>query len=49
MTMPQILKFVDFTKTQKSRYFENETLIFLRKKKFNNYISRATLRQKKRF
>ena len=25
MMTPQILKFVDFTKTQKSRYLENET------------------------
>ena len=30
--MSQILKFVDFTKTQKSTYVENETLFFLRKK-----------------
>ena len=29
----QILKFVDFTKTQKSRYLENETLFFLQIKK----------------
>ena len=26
---PQILKFVDFTKTQRSRYIENQTLLFL--------------------
>ena len=26
---PQILKFVDFTKTQRSRYIENQTLFFL--------------------
>ena len=25
----QILKYVDFTRTQKSRYLENETLFFL--------------------
>ena len=29
MMMSRILKFVDFTKTQKSRYLENETLFFL--------------------
>ena len=29
MITPQILKFVDFTKTQKSRYVEHETLFFL--------------------
>ena len=29
MMMSQILKSVDFTKTQKSRYLENETLFFL--------------------
>ena len=27
--MSQILKFVDFTKTQKFRYLENETLFFI--------------------
>ena len=41
----QILNNVDFTKTQKSRYLENETL-FLQIKKIINYTSRATLRQK---
>ena len=41
----QILKFVDFTKTQKSRYLENKTF-FLRIKKFISYISRAALWQK---
>ena len=29
----QILKYVDFTKTQKSKYLENETLFFLKIKK----------------
>ena len=29
MMTSQILKFVDFTKTQKSRYLENEKLFFL--------------------
>ena len=41
----QILKFVDFTKTQKSRYLENETF-FLQIKKFINYTSSATLLRK---
>ena len=39
----QILKFVNFRKTQKSRYLENETLFFLQLKKFINYASQATL------
>ena len=47
MMMSQILKFADFTKTQRSRYLENETLFFLQIKKFINYSSRATLWQKK--
>ena len=42
----QILKFVDFTKTQKSRHLENEILFVLQIKKFINYTSRATLWQK---
>ena len=41
----QILNNVDFTKTQKFRYLKNETF-FLQIKKFINYTSRATLRQK---
>ena len=41
MMTSQILKFVCFAKTQKSRYLENETLFFLQIKKFNNYTSRA--------
>ena len=41
-----ILKFVDFTKTQKSRYLKNEALFFLQINKFVNYTSRATLGQK---
>ena len=32
MMMPQKLKSVDFTKTQKSRYLENEVLFFLKVK-----------------
>ena len=43
MMMSQILKSVDFTKTQKSQYLENETLLFRQIKKFINYTSRATL------
>ena len=34
MMTSQILRSVDFTKTQKSRYLENETLFFLHIKKF---------------
>ena len=44
MMTSQILKSVDFTKTQ-SKYFENETF-FLQIKKFISYTSRATLWQK---
>ena len=33
MMTSQILKFVDFTKTQKSRYLQNETLFLLQIKK----------------
>ena len=43
--MSQILKFVDFTKTQTFRYLENKALFFLQIKKFINYTSRATLWQ----
>ena len=46
MMTSQILKCVDFTKTQKSKNLENETLFFLHIKKFTNYTSRATLLQK---
>ena len=46
MMTSQILKSVDFTKAQKSRYLENETLFFLQIKKFINYTLRATLLQK---
>ena len=34
MVTSQILKFVDFTKTKRSGYLENETFFFLRIKKF---------------
>ena len=49
MIASQILKFVDFTKKQKSRDLENETLFFLQIKRFMNNRSRATLSQKKSF
>ena len=47
MMTSQILKFLNFRKTQKSRYLENETLFFLQIKKLIDYTSRATLWQKK--
>ena len=43
MMTSQILKSVDFTKTQKSRYCENETLFLFQMKKFINCASTATL------
>ena len=46
MMTSQILKFVDFTKTEKSRYLENKTLFSLHIKKFMNFISRAIFLQK---
>ena len=49
MKTSQILKSADFTKTQKSRYLENETLFFLQMKKFVNFTRSATLWQKNRF
>ena len=45
----QILKSLDFTKTQKSRYLENETLLFLQIKKIIYYTSRAILSQTRVF
>ena len=45
MMMSHILKSVGFTKTQKSRYFENETFLF-QIKKFIYCASRDTLWQK---
>ena len=45
MMTSQILQFVDFTTTQKSKYVENETFS-LQIKKFITYTSRATLWQK---
>ena len=49
MMKSQILKSVYFTKTQKSGYLENDTLIFLQIKKIHCYTSRASLWQKKQF
>ena len=46
MMMSKVLNFVNFSKTQKSRYLKNETLFFLQIKKFINYTPRATLWQK---
>ena len=45
----QILKSVDFTKTQNSRYVKNKALFFLQINKLINYLSRATLWKKKSF
>ena len=42
---PQILKSVDFPKTQKPRYVEKETLFFFKLENFINYTSRAALWQ----
>ena len=46
MMASQILKSEDFTKIQKSKNLENETLFFPQIIKFVNYTSRATLQQK---
>ena len=46
MIMSQILKSVDFTKTQKSTYLENAKLFSLKMKKFINYTLRAISLQK---
>ena len=45
MMTSQILKSVDFTKAQKSRYLENETLFLFQIKKFINCESTTTLWQ----
>ena len=45
MITSQILRFVNFTKSQKPRYLENETFS-PQMKKFINYTSKATLWQK---
>ena len=49
MMTSQILQSLDFTKTQKSRYLEKQTLLLLQIGKFINCTSRATLLQKNRF
>ena len=36
MMMSKILKLMDFTKAQKSRYLQNENFFFLMKKSINN-------------
>ena len=46
MMTSQILKSVDFTKKQKSRYLEKETLFIFQIKKLINCALRATLCQK---
>ena len=43
MMTSQILGSVDFTKSEKPRYLENETSFSLQIKKFINYTSKATL------
>ena len=45
MITSQILKFVDFTETQNSRYLENKTLLLLKLKKIVNYTSGTILWQ----
>ena len=47
MMMSQILKSVDFTKTQKSRYLENETLFLLQIKKNSLIVRQGLLYGKK--
>ena len=49
MMASQILKSVDFTKTQKSRYLENETLFFLQIKKNSRITYQGLLYGKKYF
>ena len=49
MMTSQILKSVDFTKTKKSRYLQNDTLFQLQIKIFINCALRASLRQKNSF
>ena len=46
MVMSKVLKSLNFIKTRKSRYLQNETLFFLQMKKLINYTSRASLWQK---
>ena len=42
MMMSQILSYMDFTKTQKPRYLDNETYFFFQIKNFINDTPRAT-------
>ena len=49
MTTSKILKSVDFTKTQKSRYLESETLFFLQIKKNPLIAHHGLLCGKKQF
>ena len=50
MMTSQILKSVDYTKTQKFRYLnETNKKIIFRQKKFVNYTLKATLWQKNSF
>ena len=46
MMISQILRFADFTKSQKPKYLENKTSFSIQIKKFINYTSKATLWQK---
>ena len=49
MMTSQILRSVDFTKTQKSRYLEKQALFFLQIKKLVNYKSRGIFIAKNKF
>ena len=40
MMASRVLRFVDFSKTQKSKYLKKETFFFLQIKKFINYTPR---------
>ena len=46
MMTSQILRSVHFAKSQKSRYFDNETLFLLQLRKSVNDTAKATLLQK---
>ena len=46
MMTSQILRSVNFTKSQKRRYLENEASFSLQIKKFINYKSKGALKQK---
>ena len=49
MMPPQIFKSVNFTKTQKSRYFKNKTFFLQKKKKKKLIVHQGLLYAKKRF